>query len=44
MLCVAIGTYLSVYPFFLLLPILLLLENAKAPQVLTPVSVAWLTY
>lgn len=34
MLCVAIGTYLSVYPLFLLVPILLLLETARVPQVL----------
>lgn len=40
MLCVAVGTYLSVYPFFLLIPILLLLENAKTPQVLRAPEVA----
>ncbi|CAI5735491.1 unnamed protein product [Hyaloperonospora brassicae] len=30
MMCVAMGTYLSVYPFFLMLPIVLLLHSAGA--------------
>ncbi|KAG7386326.1 hypothetical protein PHYBOEH_008713 [Phytophthora boehmeriae] len=29
MLCVAVGTYLSVYPFFLMVPIVLLLRDSK---------------
>jgi phosphatidylinositol glycan class U len=33
MMCVAVGTYLSVYPFFLLVPIVLLLRSAKGVTV-----------
>ena len=33
MMCVAVGSYLSVYPFFLMLPIMLLLCSAKTDTV-----------
>ena len=33
MMCVAMGTYLSVYPFFLMLPLVLLLHSAGAGKV-----------
>lgn len=38
MLCTAIGTYLSLYPAMLLVPIYLLLQNAKALEVLCIIS------
>ncbi|CAI5709531.1 unnamed protein product [Peronospora destructor] len=33
MMCVAVGSYLSVYPFFLMLPITLLLSSAKTDTI-----------
>ena len=33
MMCVALGTYLSVYPFFMMLPIVLLLRSAVIEKV-----------
>ncbi|RLN85276.1 hypothetical protein BBJ28_00002756 [Nothophytophthora sp. Chile5] len=36
MLCVAGGVYLSVYPFFLIVPIVLLLRAAKSPKNIGP--------
>ncbi|ETI35506.1 hypothetical protein, variant 2 [Phytophthora nicotianae] len=48
MMCVAVGTYLSVYPFFLMIPIVLLLRSVKDSSLVSLVVkclivvIAWL--